>query len=102
MDLAKSELKIYLSVGYNSIPLTSNSKISGIPYLKGPLVFHYVRQKIGKDNFISFIRTLYSKYYGKVIDYEIFKAELSKYDKTGRVIKRMEEMTEMKGMLPEN
>jgi aminopeptidase N len=82
------------------IPLSSNSGSSAIPYIKGPLVFHYVRQQIGDDNWKSFLRTLYNKYYGKVIDYNIFKAELSKYDKTGKVVKRMEEMTEMTGVLP--
>ena len=86
----------------NDIALTSNSGSSDIPYIKGPLVFHYVRKQIGDENWIKFLRTLYSKYYHKTIDYDIFKAELLKYDKTGKIIKRMEEMTEMKGMLPEN
>ena len=83
------------------IPLSSNIVISTIHYLKGPLVFHWVRKQIGDENWKKFLRTLYQKYFGKVIDYNIFKQELSKYDKTGKVIKRMEEITEMNGMLPE-
>ncbi len=98
----KNILEIYLQRQSNrDLPLSQINDLNGILYLKGPLVFHYVRQHIGDENWKTFLRTLYSKYYGKVIDYEIFKSELSKFDKNGSVIKRMEEMTEMKGILPE-
>lgn len=83
----------------DDVPISSN-KPDRITYIKSPIIFNYVEQEIGKENFINFIRTLYQKYYGKVIDYDIFKSELSKFDKSGKVIKRMEEMTEIKGLLP--
>ncbi|OGU12819.1 MAG: hypothetical protein A2X61_11125 [Ignavibacteria bacterium GWB2_35_12] len=82
------------------IPVSMAGPSDAIQYFKGPLIFHYVRKQIGKENFISFIRTLYNKYFRKAIDYDIFRMELSKYDKSGKVIKRMEEMTEMTGELP--
>ena len=84
----------------SDVPISTNIPYRSL-YIKGPLIFHYVRKQIGKDNFIKFVRTLYTKYYGQTINYAIFKSELSKFDKGGKIVKRMEEMTEMKGVLPE-
>jgi hypothetical protein len=83
------------------VPISDNM-LNKLPYIKGPLIFLYVRKQIGNDNWISFLKTLYQKYYGTFINYDIFKAELSKYDKSGKIIKRMEEFTNMKGILPDD
>jgi hypothetical protein len=83
------------------VPLSDNL-LTVLPYVKGPLIFLYVRKQIGDDNWINFLKALYNKFYGTVINYDIFKAELSKYDKSGKIIKRMEEFTNMKGILPDD
>ncbi|MGA2297650.1 MAG: M1 family aminopeptidase, partial [FCB group bacterium] len=77
----KNEFETQILNTNDDIPISSNSS-SRVIYIKGPIIFHYVRQQIGDDNWKNFLRTLYNNYYGKVIDYEIFKSELSKYDPT--------------------
>jgi hypothetical protein len=78
------------------VPISSNSP-NRVTYCVGPLILHVVRMKIGEDNWQKFISSLYSKYYGKIIDYEIFKKELSVYaDPT--VINNMENELESKGV----
>jgi len=78
------------------VPVSSNMQIR-VTYVLGPLIFHVVRMKIGEDNWHKFISSLYSKYYGKVIDYEIFKKELSVYASPS-VISNMENELETKGI----
>jgi aminopeptidase N len=78
------------------VPISSNSP-NRVTYCVGPLILHVVRMKIGEDNWQKFISSLYSKYYGKIIDYDIFKKELSVYaDST--VISNMENELEAKGI----
>ncbi len=75
----------------------SSNAANRVTYVLGPLILHVVRMKIGDDNWQKFISSFYSKYYGKIIDYDIFKKELSVYaDST--VISNMENELETKGI----
>ena len=78
------------------VPVSSNSP-NRVTYCVGPLIFHVVSIKIGENNWQKFISSLYSKYYGKIIDYEIFKKELSVYA-VPTVISNMENELEAKGI----
>ena len=70
------------------VPISSN-KPSRVIYCNAPLIFHVVRMDIGDIKWQYFIRKLYSKYYGRCIDYEDFKKTLRFYA-TKDVIKKME------------
>ena len=70
------------------VPISSN-KPSRVIYCVAPLIFHVVRMDIGDEKWQAFIRKLYSKYYGRCIDYEDFKKTLGHYA-TKDVIKKME------------
>ena len=78
------------------VPISSNLP-NRVAYCVGPLIFHVVRMKIGEDNWQKFISSLYAKYYGKMIDYDIFKKELSVYADSA-VISNMENELETKGI----
>jgi hypothetical protein len=75
----------------------STNEANRVTYVLGPLILHVVRMKIGEDNWQKFISSLYAKYYGKIIDYEIFKKELNAYSNPA-VISNMENELETKGI----
>ena len=78
------------------VAITSN-KPSRVIYCNAPLIFHEVRMDIGDIKWQSFIRKLYSKYYGRCIDYENFKKTLRLYA-TKDVINQMEKYANMRGI----
>lgn len=78
------------------VPISSN-KPSRVIYCNAPLIFHVVRMDIGDAKWQSFIRKLYSKYYGRCIDYEDFKKTLKLYA-TKDIITKMEEHIKQKGI----
>jgi hypothetical protein len=75
----------------------SSNKPSRVIYCNAPLIFHVVRMDIGDIKWQYFIRKLYSKYYGRCIDYEDFKKTLRLYA-TKDVINKMEEYINKKGI----
>jgi len=75
----------------------SSNKPSRVIYCNAPLIFHVVRMDIGDIKWRFFIRKLYSKYYGRCIDYENFKKTLRLYA-TKEVINQMEKYANMKGI----
>jgi hypothetical protein len=68
-----------------------------VTYCVGPLIFHVVRKEMGEENWHNFIKSLYSKYYGKMIDYNDFRKELSIFTNQS-VISKMEKSIESKGI----
>jgi hypothetical protein len=70
---------------------------SRVIYCNAPLIFHVVRMDIGDVKWQSFIRKLYSKYYGRGIGYDDFKSTLEHYA-SDAVIKQMEEFINTKGI----
>ena len=75
----------------------SSNKPSRVIYCNAPLIFHVVRMDIGDIKWQSFVRKLYSKYYGRCVDYEDFKNTLRLYA-TKDVINKMEENINKKGI----
>jgi hypothetical protein len=68
-----------------------------VTYCVGPLIFHMVHKDMGEENWHNFIRSLYSKYYGKMIDYNVFRKELSMFANQS-VITKMEKSIGSKGI----
>ena len=95
----KDRIKIYdkeVKRTEQDVPVSSN-QANRVTYVLGPLIIHVVHMKIGEDNWQKFISSFYSKYYGKIIDYDIFKKELSVYADSA-VINNMENELETKGI----
>lgn len=78
------------------VPISDNIP-SRVAYCTGPLIFHEVNLQMGEQKFQEFVRMLYSKYYGQVIDYNIFRKTLGIYT-AENVIEQMEQNANTKGI----
>ena len=78
------------------VPISDNIP-SRLAYCTGPLIFHEVNRQMGEQKFQEFVRMLYSKYYGQVIDYNIFRKTLGIYT-SENVIEQMERNANTKGI----
>ncbi len=59
-------------------------------YGKGPWVLDRVRNLIGDENWEKFLKDIYKDFRGGILTYDEFKKHLSKYDKDGSCIIRLE------------
>jgi len=50
-----------------------------VTYACGPIIYYYIRNKIGKDNWHKLLRDYYNTYKGKFATFDDFELELSKY-----------------------
>jgi|GEM_PF-5142134 len=71
-----------------------------VTYTVGPIIWHLVRQSMGDKKWQRFIRTLYARYYGKVIDYAVFRRQLVKFA-SEETVHQMERRLNTKGIPPE-
>jgi hypothetical protein len=102
-DSLAGQIKHMINV-YNSeikgtdqdVPISVNLP-NRVTYCVGPLIFHVVRKEMGEENWHNFIRLLYAKNFGKMIDYNDFRKELSIYANQS-VISKMEKSIESKGI----
>jgi hypothetical protein len=78
------------------VPVSVNMP-NRVTYVIGSLIFHVVRMEMGEDNWHNFIRSLYAKNYGRMIDYNDFRNELSLFANQS-VINKMENNIIMKGI----
>jgi aminopeptidase N len=67
-------------------------------YIKGPYIFHKLHEKMDDDQWRTFVRELYSGYFGKVMPLEDFVSELKKYDKDGSLFEYFNKLITQKGM----
>jgi hypothetical protein len=81
------------------VPIALN-RPNWVTYTVGPVIWNLVRQTMGDKKWQRFIRRLYSRYYGKVIDYAIFRAQLTKFASEETVL-QMERRLNTKGIPPE-
>jgi hypothetical protein len=70
---------------------------SRVIYCNAPLIFHVVRMDIGDIKWQSFIRKLYSKYYGRGVGFDDFIKTLKLYANNA-VINQMEKYINTKGI----
>ena len=86
----------YIKGTAEDLPIAAN-RPNWVTYTVGPLIWHLVRQEMGDKKWQHFIRKLYSKYYGKVIDYSVFRRQLTKFASEETVLK-MEQYLNAKGI----
>jgi hypothetical protein len=79
-----------------------NTKEKGrVIYGKGPYVFDQVRRQIGDENWHKLIRDIYKDFKGRIITYDEFIDYLSRYDRDGTCVSKLEKMLSKTG-LPED
>ncbi len=69
-------------------------------YGKGPYVIDKVRRQIGDENWEQFIQAIYKDFKGRILSYNEFINYLSRYDRDGTCVLKLEKMLSEKG-LPE-
>lgn len=89
----------------NDIPIIDvdypNTKEKGlILYGKGPYIFYKIEQKMGKVNWIKFLKNLYRKYHGKILTLNYFKEELGNIDR-GEALSLFNKLITEKGISEE-
>lgn len=92
IDIYNQEIK-----GTDQDVSISDNIPSRVAYCTGPLIFYEVNRPMGEQKWQEFLKTLYSKYYGQVIDYTIFRETLAKYT-SENVIVQMERDAKAKGI----
>ncbi|HOJ18762.1 MAG TPA: hypothetical protein PLT92_09405 [Ignavibacteriaceae bacterium] len=87
----------------NDIPIididSPNSKEKSlILYGKGPFVLNIIKNKMGGDKWLSFLRNLYKSFRGKILLYKEFENYISKYDENGSIVLLLNQLVTQTGM----
>ena len=87
----------------NEIPVIDidypNSKEKGLAlYAKGVLVIDKIRNELGGENWIKFLRYFYEEYNGKTITLDTLTDSINKFDRTGACSNHLLKMLSGKGM----
>jgi hypothetical protein len=67
-------------------------------YGKGPYVIDKLRRQIGDENWEKFIKGIYKDFKGRILTYDEFVNYLSRYDKDGAAVAKLNKMVSEKGM----
>jgi hypothetical protein len=67
-------------------------------YGKGPYVIDKVRRQIGDENWEKFIKGIYKDFKGRILTYDEFVNYLSRYDKDGIAVEKLNKMVSEKGI----
>jgi len=70
-------------------------------YGKGPYVIDKLRRQIGDENWEKLIKDIYKDFKGEILTYDEFINYLSRYDKDGTAVTKLNKMVSEKG-LPED
>ena len=87
----------------NEIPVIDidypNTKEKGLAlYAKGVLIIDKLRNDMGRENWIKFLRYFYEEYRGKTITLDTLTDSINKFDQTGECSNHLLEMLSGKGM----
>jgi len=87
----------------NDIPVMDidypNTKEKGLAlYAKGVLIIDKLRDDLGSENWIKFLRYFYEEYRGKTITLDTLTDSINKFDQTGECSNHLLEMLSGKGM----
>ncbi|GBD91662.1 hypothetical protein BMS3Abin04_02394 [bacterium BMS3Abin04] len=69
-----------------------------ILYAKGPWILSKIQEQMGEENWITFLKDLYTSSRGKVITFKTFTNYLTKNDKTGNAAKLLLKLVNEKGI----
>jgi hypothetical protein len=67
-------------------------------YGKGPYVIDKVRRQVGDENWDKFIKDIYNNFKGKILTYDEFINYLSRYDRDGTAVAKLNKMVSEKGL----
>jgi hypothetical protein len=67
-------------------------------YGKGPYVIDKVRRQVGDENWDKFLKDIYTNFKGKILTYDEFINYLSKYDRDGTAVAKLNKMVSGKGI----
>jgi hypothetical protein len=87
----------------NDIPIINidspNSREKGlILYGKGPFVLSKIHNAMGDENWLSFLQSLYESFRGKILTYDEFEKQISRYDEDGSILVLLKNLISKKGM----
>jgi len=87
----------------NDIPImgidSPNSREKSIIlYGKGPFVLNKIENRMGKAKWLLFLQNLYKTYRGKILTYDEFEKQISKYDENGNILTLLKKLVTQKGM----
>jgi len=87
----------------NDIPIINvdspNSREKGlILYGKGPFVLSKIHKAIGYENWLAFLQNLYKSFRGKILAYDEFEKQISRYDEDGSILVLLKNLISQKGM----
>ena len=87
----------------NDIPIINidspNSREKGlILYGKGPFVFSKIHKAMGDKKWLSFLQNLYKSFRGKILTYDEFEKQTSRYDENGSILTLLKKLITQKGI----
>ena len=87
----------------NDIPIINvdspNSREKGlILYGKGPFVLNKIYKAMGNENWLAFLQNLYESFRGKILTYDEFEKQISRYDEDGSILVLLKNLISQKGM----
>ena len=90
----------------NDIPIINvdspNSREKGlILYGKGPFVLSKIHKAMGNENWLAFLQNLYKSFCGKILTYDEFEKQISRYDENGSLLALLKKLISQKGMAEE-
>ena len=87
----------------NDIPIINvdspNSREKGlILYGKGPFLLSKIHKAMGNENWLAFLQNLYKTFRGKILTYDEFEKQISRYDEDGSILALLKKLISQKGM----
>jgi len=90
----------------NDIPIINvdspNSREKGlILYGKGPFLLSKIHKAMGNENWLAFLQNLYKSFLGKILTYDEFEKQISRYGENGSILALLKKLISQKGMAEE-
>ena len=90
----------------NDIPIINvdspNSREKGlILYGKGPFLLSKIHNAMGNENWLAFLQNLFKSFRGKILTYDEFEKQISRYDEDGSILALLKKLISQKGMAEE-
>lgn len=87
----------------NDIPIINidspNSREKSLVlYGKGPYILSKIHRAMGDEKWLSFLQNLYESFRGKILTYDEFENQISRYDEDGIILALLKKLISEKGM----
>lgn len=67
-------------------------------YGKGPYILSKIHRAMGDEKWLSFLQNLYESFRGKILTYDEFENQISRYDEDGIILALLKKLISEKGM----